>query len=336
LFSTILVTSTLSACGTGFTSAGSADAGGDAANTQSDAVADAPRDAGPEAAPATCIGGFACVESAPQGWSGPGEIYAESTAPPPCTADFTSAYQGSAELSAPSASCSCSCEAPATLCAAPEIALSTSDTCGTTCDTVTLTPGACTTVEAEASCGSASPLAYISVANPALGAGSCSPQLSKQILPPSWALQVQACSPAVSLAQADCSSGSVCAPVPATPYAQGLCIWQAGDVSCPAGAYSVKHLFYGGVGDTRDCETCTCGAVAGASCAASLDVYTSMDASCSGGTVIYNSPISCAGSGFTEDVRITVTTTPGSCTASQGTPTGSAVPANPTTFCCPS
>ncbi len=39
--------------------------------------------------------------------------------------------------------------------------------------------------------------------------------------------------------------------MPGAAFHQGLCITQAGDVSCPAGAFAERHVFYDAVMDAR-------------------------------------------------------------------------------------
>jgi hypothetical protein len=64
-------------------------------------------------------------------------------------------------------------------------------------------------------------------------------------------------------------TGTVCQPRPAPPFAAGLCVHQAGDVACPAGPFTDRHVFFAGVNDTRGCTACACGPAAGGACAAS-------------------------------------------------------------------
>lgn len=304
--------------------------GGDATEAS---VVDAPRDV-QTPPPATCSGTFACVPSVPSGWAGPLELYSGASASPSCTADFAGAYDGNDQLTISPASCNCSCTAPTTQCVPPELELSEQSSCSSNCYSITLQPAVCTTVKGPSGCATTAGPVYISAANTVVGSTSCAPQLTKQVPPPDWTTNARACASATEVAQVDCQSGSVCAPKPAAPYAAGLCISKAGDQTCPAGSYSTKHTFYGSVSDSRDCVACTCGALTGASCSASFSEYSSTNGSCSGLPDVYAAPVSCSGSASPADFRLDVTSTPGSCTASQGSPTGTATPASPTTFCC--
>jgi hypothetical protein len=112
-------------------------------------------------------------------------------------------------------------------------------------------------------------------------------------------------------------------------------MFQTGDLKCPGGAYSVKHLYYASVSDTRDCATCTCGSLTGATCSASVHQYSSKDGTCSSGSVSYGQPIACDAINLPPaDFMLTIDSTPGSCAPSQGVATGGASPASATTFCC--
>jgi hypothetical protein len=65
-----------------------------------------------------------------------------------------------------------------------------------------------------------------------------------------------------------CSAQS-CSPLPAPAFRPGLCIHEAGNVACPAGAFSERHVYFASVLDTRGCAPCACGAPAGNACAPS-------------------------------------------------------------------
>jgi hypothetical protein len=126
----------------------------------------------------------------------------------------------------------------------------------------------------------------------------------------------------------------VCAPAPEAAFGHGLCIAQAGDVACPATGYTKRVRFFAGDNDTRGCSACTCGTVNGATCAGSLTTFTSTDASCAGSPITYQLPFTCDPGQQPGDFRLTLTASGGGCSPSMVTPTGAAVPSQPTTFCC--
>jgi hypothetical protein len=112
-----------------------------------------------------------------------------------------------------------------------------------------------------------------------------------------------------------------------------------GDADCPE-KYPVKHVFYGGLTDTRDCTPCTCSAPEGSFCTALVSYYT--DANCMTlknaiwigedvGPCIDNAM---PGTGLQSMSATPVDNQPGYCQASGGVPYGEATPTAPSTFCC--
>lgn len=347
--------------GSAFTTGAGADAGGDGTSSGADggdgggadasqetsveaSMPDAPHDVADELSPPppACGGTLGCVPAAPPGWAGPLELYAGTSNPPSCTADFAPAYAGNGGLTAPAAGCSCSCGPSTTQCAAPTLTLYSAVcvagngcTCtGTGCDTVNLQAGACTMVDGPAVACDTTGSTAMSASASAIVGGSCAPDPGQKVVPISWETFARACSSTVTVAQVDCKAGSVCAPEPMAPYGAALCISQAGDLSCPVQGYTSKQLFYGGVDDQRGCTACTCGSPTGASCDATLDVYMSTDGSCTGTPNTYGAPFSCDVVDQPVDLRFVVTSQNGSCAASPVGPTGAATPTSPTTFCC--
>jgi len=304
-------------------------------------VPDAPHDVAEEQAPPppTCGGALACVPSVPSGWAGPVELYAGSSAAPPCTTDFTTAYDGNSQLDAPAASCSCQCNPSVTQCASPTMTIyeaacvaGTGCSCtGTSCDTFTLQAAVCTTV-APSAC--TVKVATGMNATAPVPSGSCPPVAGKSAAPITWGTSAQACSSSIAIAQVDCPAGDVCAPKAAAPYGSTLCISQAGDIACPTQGYTQKQTFYGGADDQRTCTACTCGSPTGASCDATIDMYTSADGSCTGTPNEFITPFSCDPVNDPVDMRLVVSSQGGSCVASTVSATGSATPISPTTFCC--
>lgn len=119
------------------------------------------------------------------------------------------------------------------------------------------------------------------------------------------------------------------------------CIAAPADVDCPASSpYTEKHLFYGGIDDTRGCMPCTCGAPAGSICACSISIFS--DAACSVplplDVGVTSLAPSChdvpAGSALGSKSAGPSTYAPGACAPSGGEPMGTAVPTGPATFCC--
>jgi hypothetical protein len=140
--------------------------------------------------------------------------------------------------------------------------------------------------------------------------------------------------------QSTCASQEVCVPNPPPPFQQQLCIMQPGDVACPTTApydvYTVKHVYYDMVSDTRDCTACTCDAPAGVSCK-TPHIVTYDQQGCAGNKLddFTTIPKMCQGvDGKTKSVQLTAMMSGGMCSPSASSPTGAATPQNPTTVCC--
>jgi hypothetical protein len=134
-----------------------------------------------------------------------------------------------------------------------------------------------------------------------------------------------------------CNSG-VCAPPAASSFQ--ICIYQAGDQSCPSTSYTNKQLVYGGISDTRTCTDCSCGSPDGA-CKGGDALVNGSNPPCGiGGSTIALHSGSCAGVAVSLlSLSGEVTTAPklddaGSCAPDGGAPTGSATPTTPITVCC--
>lgn len=127
--------------------------------------------------------------------------------------------------------------------------------------------------------------------------------------------------------------------VPAAPMGFARCIFQDGDVACPA-PWTRKQVFYEGFIDGRTCTPCGCGPSGGASCIAAVSVYG--DDACSvpmASTLVSSTdPASCvdlvSGSPLGSKVVEVAWSQPGSCPPTGGEPIGDVEPNQPATFCC--
>jgi hypothetical protein len=123
---------------------------------------------------------------------------------------------------------------------------------------------------------------------------------------------------------------------PPAPFAK-VCVFQAGATTCPAGAYSVASVFYGGVSDSRACSGCSCGTPAGTSCTGAQVQGFSVNTGTCGGTAVTISSGPCETVGVTiegEEEITAPTANNGTCTPSGGQASGTVTPATPTTVCC--
>lgn len=183
--------------------------------------------------------------------------------------------------------------------------------------------------------------------------GSCSPRggyVGKTAY--SWKQQERLCR-SRSADQLSCADSSQrCVPKVGTGFASGVCVYKAGDHSCPAGDYSNKVVLYMDAADDRACTACTCGTLSGTFKCGGLFTQFSND-SCNDGSgqVIETLALSadqerCArvdsfpsngpgplGLMLTLDVE---GLDEASCPASGGAPTGAVRGADPVTLCCTS
>ncbi|HEX8796330.1 MAG TPA: hypothetical protein VF765_35510 [Polyangiaceae bacterium] len=337
------------ACGQAFSSgSGIADAGGDGPSGSGSGSASSSSGAGSssgspqgDAESSTCQGAFHCVPGVPVGWSGPVELYDGTITPPPCDSGFSSmpTYDGNDQLTAPAATCGCSCDgATGVQCAAPTLSVYSLMGCAASdlCATHVLGAGQCASIDFSSGCGGGPTLVELALPEGAASGGSCSPQPSKALPPTSWSAAGRACAPASPPAPANCPAQSVCAPRSSSPYLQGLCIMHDGDAACPALGYSVKHVLYAGIDDTRDCTACTCGGVTGSSCTTTLLTFPPGTPGCTATPNTLTAPVTCS-TGIPaqqSNALLKMGATGGTCTPGNVQPTGSATPAGPTTFCC--
>src|SRR6185437_3705118 len=131
--------------------------------------------------------------------------------------------------------------------------------------------------------------------------------------------------------------------VPVAPPGFATCIYQMGDNDCPDGAespYTEKHVFYGGVDDTRACAACSCSPPSGSVCSAEVFVYA--DSACatvpSYAATITSTGAEChdlaPGAALGSKSSSAPTYTPGACQPSGGEPIGGVTAVVPSTFCC--
>ncbi len=290
--------------------------------------------------PGHCNNGFTCAPSAPDGWSGPLEVYAGPTPPAACSANFEGPVfvGGSAPAGGP-ATCGCSCMPPEGVGCAP---INVPIFCGVSCSDAgavsqeVFSPAVCAQVDVTSACDGGFNSMIVPASAPT--AGKCSPAPTKTATPPTWSVAVRACISGLGAQASDCAAGDVCTHLPLPPFSD-VCIAQAGVVAeCPAGRYTSRRIYDESFADSRDCAACTCGGVTGASCKSQLEVFatTGPTAACQGAAqVTYPAPASCSFVQQPGDFLLQAgVTTLGSCSASPPAPIGALTGAQPTTFCC--
>jgi hypothetical protein len=204
-----------------------------------------------------------------------------------------------------------------------------------------LTCGASANMTCSTSTGAACALS-VQVSPTTVAGGTCTPsQQTPMIAPVAWDVAGEACGGAQTSTKG-CNAGLTCMPKPQAPFVSGVCIYQTGDLTCPPGQFSQKHLLYQGSNDMRTCSDCACGAPAGGDCSAAVTIYSDGTVNtCNSlvATINVNSQTgACAnltGNPATIGRKATLSApTGGSCPATGGQPMGTATPTMPTTFCC--
>jgi hypothetical protein len=177
-----------------------------------------------------------------------------------------------------------------------------------------------------------------------LNGGTCGspPMPTKSVPPATWTNSVEACG-GVTAGTGCAASDHTCLPIPQGAFGSGICIMQSGDVACPAG-FTHQHVVYDPTKtvEGRSCGNCTCGAISGGSCSATITVYSAQTIDTCSGLVATLHPTTSQGDcqplsgnpavGSRQATYGSVTA--GTCAAGGGAPTGSATPGGATTFCC--
>ncbi len=272
--------------------------------------------------------GKQCVPAVPSGWSGPVAMASGPSTPPACTSEYpTQTTSGvlADNLSADPATCGCTCKNPViAICSTATLNVYGGGTCGSTGNKVAdLVNGSkCTAASLDS-------LATHMRATGNFISGSCVAQPSEQVPSATWGLQARACGGA-STAGA-CSGGQLCVP-PAATFE--MCIYQAGNLACPAG-YTNKSVFYEGFDDTRGCTACTCGTATG-NCVGTGTVSLHNKNDCTDDVKTIDlgtcaSAVTATHAKYNDGPATNVTCPPA---PGAGMSTGTATPKDAVTFCC--
>lgn len=294
--------------------------------------------------------GYACVATAPLGWTGYLSLYVGPDGEAPaCPAQFPSAipYVGRSTPTADPAACAtCACGAPmGGVCDLADVIIVSEKTCQSIdppafatnlsvpaawdgkCESMGSAPGGLTT------CGGFCNRT-VKAAAPQLVGGACAVSGGEATKPEvKWATLGKACGDAPS--GGGCTGGQVCQPTPATGFESGLCNYKPGEQACPGEPFTEQHVFYEGVEDTRMCTECSCGSPVNATCAATITVFT--DNACTTGAVSFSAG-SCAllpgNPTITGRSAMITSMSPCACQPSGGESMGAVTATQPTTFCC--
>ncbi|MEO5728194.1 MAG: hypothetical protein ABI134_27210 [Byssovorax sp.] len=286
----------------------------------------------------------------PADWLGPALLWmgnpGEAPECPP-SAPVDSAFVFT-DLNAPNVCGACECEAPSGSCTLPTTLTAAASTCAgdgpsvphTAFDAPGVWGGSCAAenpIPANQKCNGVNCVQSLTIAALTLTEAPCAvsttPVPSK--LPYIWGTVARTCRGAVD---GPCATpAEVCTPPAPAGFEQ--CLLQNGDKECPD-TYSVKHVFYRGLTDTRACTSCACSAPVGSTCTAFITAF--KDGSCSSpvvaGTVTATQPfctdIQPMGSALGSKLATEPVYAPGACQVSGGQAVGEALPEESSTFCC--
>jgi hypothetical protein len=268
-----------------------------------------------------CGAGIECGVAAPDGWFGPMIIARVDgeTEQPACPDGYLAGPVVLDGFVDPGpAECTCECELSASNCYAYAYAYSNA----------ACTVGGIYTPLTE-TCSNAPFTGGAVVYSGQQMSPTCTSQTFESFPPALWESTVASCKLADT--SSACNGNGVCQPIPPDEFEANTCIYQQGDVGCPAGAFNTKRLYSTGVDDNRECGACNCG-VPATNCTGNMQVFA--DADCPGApTAVIPSNSSC---GVATGVAVAMdygnnNTCP---VSSQPQPSGSISPIGAFTFCC--
>jgi hypothetical protein len=305
----------------------------------------------------SCNPPFTCAPPVPAGWIGPALFWTGdgSSPAPACPMNYQSQDLGKDLTGTEAGSCSCTCGLKDNCTA--NVTFYPDQACGTAMcsvpgggmDRIQLTVSAtsgCVAIPSN-NCGSNATGGSVLTTNMTAYTASCDPTITPTIPTAAWNNTARLCSTSCRGSTEPCVIG------PTPGFLMSLCIFQTGDVACPATIYVKKTLFYAGLMDTRTCGDCTCNGYDGGSCAylggsrgdaSSLSVYGASGCSTSAGMWLdttldlcslyngVNSTLSSDPASLSYDPNIQHATCSG--VSSMPQPTGGVAPTGPTTVCC--
>lgn len=297
-------------------------------NTTEDPTTETSLDSTETGTPGGCPEGSLCGSEPPDGWFGPTIIarVQDGAEPPPCPEDFPDLGPDLLAdfVTAPPAVCNCECEPPASPSCDGNVIVRGQNSCS----------GFVNSASPQATCTNFSIdgftefnlYGYYYYYNP----GECTAEQTSEIPPIAWEAQITTCG--LTDAPMACEFNGICIPPPPSGFESTWCIWQQGDVGCPAGVFNTKSLFFTGAEDTRDCSDCSCASPSSTCEGAELMLFSSLD--CAGDpSAVLDANGSCldvTAQSFAVDFPLAdscpVTTAPH--------PMGTAEPTGEFTFCC--
>lgn len=272
--------------------------------------------------------GMACVAAAPAGFAGPfAWLERPHDVRMACTAPFEEELvEAFSQISAPAAACACSCSDYSNGgCGSARLERHFTAACA----------GSATGIDLVAGCNVIAEPGWVPSSGFYFDApveGGCVPLPSHELAEAEFLTRHLACGGAPL--GAGCPAGQVCAPLPGDPFYPRLCVWQEGDVACPAASvYGERTLLYRTIQDQRGCEQCTCSLP---SACEGARARLSTDTDCNPLTEEVP-PDGCEGNLGGTNIRSVLFeegTPPRACEPAVVVPTGDAAGGEPLTFCC--
>lgn len=287
-------------------------------------------DATEDTGPTTCSDDSMCAKDLPEGWFGP-LIYARTPAgeeAPECPPEFDD--PGPALLDgfsgADPADCSCECDPSGGPACYASFILGNENSCYGCYDyygCYNQVSEACTNVEVDGNARFQSFGGYY-------GGGSCTADTTELIPPINWEAEIKTCE--LNESPLSCQGDGICVPPPVAGFESVWCLYQQGDVGCPAGVFNTKHKFYMGAEDNRECSDCTCGSIAASCNTAELLIFEGPD--CAGEPVASMLPNVGCEQVIAGSVAVDYGLQGGCPVASPPHAMGTAEPTGVFTFCC--
>lgn len=279
-------------------------------------------------------GMFQCVPLAPLGWVGPVAFTDAIDAMTDgsvasCPSLFPNQLiEGGENIGCPSATCApCKCtQSTAATCQADTHSLWTiSDCTGTGLNEDVVASGDCVNGDFSAT--------YLKLSQPHTVGGACTPsggQATKTTA--AFGTRGLVCGGAAPL-QGGCAPTDRCIAQALAPFTAGACVYQTGELACPAADYTVKHVLYQGISDSRSCTTCACDKATKADCTTFTTKFFAA-ASCMGTSNGSAVQPTCAAIPYQGSALFQATAPTIACPHSGGEPSGGCTGTQPTTVCC--
>lgn len=292
-----------------------------------------------------CAVGSSCTK-APLHWDGPTLLWSGPTGKAPdCPTGATGiAWEGHADLVAPTACDVCTCEPPTGSCALPSMLTASTTTCG-------ISGGSSASFNAPAPWNGKCDIATQAPAGTAVSLqiepltmkeNGCvpGPPVAAKIVSPYWTTDARACHGPGFLPCLDTASACISNE---DPLGFRVCVSHEGVLECPptsGSEFTEQYIFYGGINDDRQCSACSCGPPTSSLCKATVSIYT--DGMC--GSLLDQVSVSSIGpkcldiqppgKALNSKSASSPTYSPGVCQPMGGEPSGVASGIAPSTFCC--